>query len=147
MYGGGGIMPDYFVGVDTSHFSTYFNTQTAGSINEAIVEFALLHANENKNKFLEMGIKNFARDFQLSDENLKKFVKMADKQSIKYNEKGFEKSKAYIKNNIKAYIGRMVWDSEAAFSVWNQQDEIVKKAMTLFGEASKLENGKLVTGK
>lgn len=144
VYGGGGIMPDYFVAVDTSHFSSYFTPQAASGINETIVEFALLYANENKSKILEMGIRNFARDFELSDESLKKFVKMADKQNIKHHESGFEKSKSYIKNNIKAYIGRMVWSSEASFAVWNQHDEIVKKAMILFGEASKLENGKLV---
>jgi len=147
VYGGGGIMPDHFVAVDTSHISTYFTTQTASSINETIVEFALLYANENKIKLLEMGIRNFSRDFQLSDESLKRFLKMTDRQSVKYNEKGFEKSKSYIKNNIKAYVGRMVWNSEASFSVWNQHDEMMKKAMTLFGEASKLENSKLVTGK
>jgi carboxyl-terminal processing protease len=147
VYGGGGIMPDYFVAADTSHFSSYLTMQTASTINEAVREFTLDYANDNKTKLLEMGIRNFVRDFQVSEEMLKKFVKMTNKQSVKYDEKGFTKSKEYLKNNIKAFIGRITWDSEAAFSVWNQQDEIVKKAMTLFGEASKLESGKLANGK
>ncbi|TAH20956.1 MAG: S41 family peptidase [Cytophagales bacterium] len=147
VYGGGGIMPDHFVAVDTSHYSTYFTPQSASSINESIIETALLYATENKTKCLEMGIRNFVRDFQIDDEILKKFVKMTNRQGVKYDEAGFEKSKNYIRNNIKAYIGRMVWDSEASFSVWNQHDEIVKKALTLFGEASKLENSKLAKGK
>jgi carboxyl-terminal processing protease len=143
VYGGGGIMPDEFVGVDTSHFSSYFNTQNASAINETIREFALDYTSTYKSKLIEIGIRNFIRDFQVNETMLKGFLKMAERQNIKYEEKGFNQSKAYIKNNIKAFIGRMTWDSEASYAVWNQNDEVVKKAMTLFPEASKLETGKL----
>jgi carboxyl-terminal processing protease len=147
VYGGGGIMPDYFVAVDTSHISDFLTVQTIGTVHEIIREFALDYANENKNKLLSMGIRNYVRDFQVNDEMLKKFIKMCEKQSVKYHEKGFEKSKKYIKNNIKAFIGRMIWDSEAAFAVWNQEDAIVQKAMTLFDEAARLESRTLIKGK
>jgi carboxyl-terminal processing protease len=143
VYGGGGIMPDEFVGVDTSHFSSYFNTQNASAINETIREYALDYASANKNKLIEIGIRNFTKEFQVSEAMLKGYLKMAERQNIKYDEKGFSQSKNYIKNNLKAFIGRMTWDNEASYAVWNQNDEIVKKAMSLFPEASKLEAGKL----
>ena len=143
VYGGGVIMPDEFVGVDTSHFSTYFNTQNAGIINETIREYALNYASENKAKLIEIGIRSYVKDFQISEAMLKNFLKMAERANIKYDEKGFNQSKNYIRNNIKAFIGRMTWDNEASYAVWNQNDEVVKKAMSLFPEASKLDSGKL----
>ncbi|MCU0393089.1 MAG: S41 family peptidase [Thermoflexibacter sp.] len=147
VYGGGGIMPDYFVAIDTTHFSEFLTMQTIGTVHEVIREFALDYANDNRTKLLGMGIRNYVRDFQVNEEMLKKVIKMCERQSVKYNERGFEKSKKYIKNHIKAFIGRTVWDAEAAYSVWNQEDAIVQKALLLFTEANKLAEGKLASGK
>jgi carboxyl-terminal processing protease len=135
VFGGGGIVPDYFVPLDTAGNTTLltriFNTST-------IHEFAFDYARKNEKEFQEMGLERFIEEYKVSDATLEALMSKAESNGIKRNAKQFAASKTLLKLYLKAFIGRGIWDNEAFFPVINQRDEIIQKALTLIEEAKSL---------
>lgn len=133
VFGGGGIMPDYFVPLDTSGNTTLltqiFNTSS-------IHEFAFEYARKNEVEFKEMGLERFIAEYRVSDATLNDLLASAEKNGVKRNNRQFQTSKELLRLYLKAFIGRGIWDNEAFFPVINQRDEIITKALTLI-EAAK----------
>ena len=138
VYGGGGIMPDIFIPRDTSMFTGYLNQLfNSGIIREYTLEYGF-----NKKKDLEkMSFEQFKKSFEVSDAMLADINKQAQKADIKFNEKDFNRSKEFIKNQVKALIARSVWKNEGFYPVFNEQDEMFNKALNLFDKAEKIEKG------
>ncbi|MEQ9230592.1 MAG: S41 family peptidase, partial [Cyclobacteriaceae bacterium] len=136
VFGGGGIVPDYFVPLDTTGNTTLltriFNTST-------IHEFAFDYARENEKELNNMGLVRFLSDFEVSDGTLNALLAKAKQNGINRSDAEFQKSKKLIKNYLKAFIGRGIWDNDAFFPVLKQEDEIVKKALTLIDEANAIQ--------
>lgn len=139
VYGGGGIMPDIFIPRDTSMFTPYLNQLfNSGIVREYTLEYGF-----SKKKDLEkMPFEQFKKSFVVTDEMLEEINKMAKKSDIKFNEKEFNRSKEYIKNQVKALIARSVWKNEGFFPIFNEQDEMFNKALMMFDKAENIEKGK-----
>jgi len=139
VYGGGGIMPDIFIARDTSMFTGYLNQLfNSGVIREYTLEYGF-----NKKKELEkMSLEQFRKSFEVTDAMLADINKQAQKAEIKFNESDFNRSKEFIKNQVKALIARSVWKNEGFYPVFNEQDEMFNKAMNLFDKAAAIEQGK-----
>jgi len=135
VYGGGGIMPDYFVPLDTSE-----NTNYLGKLiySNAMREFTLEYFDANKKELEKMSFEEFDEDFTVTDAMLDKLIKTGESVDVKFNKEEFEKSKDLIKLRIKAQVARSVWDSEGFYEVINQKNEILQYALNLFDEAKKL---------
>lgn len=135
VFGGGGIVPDYFVPLDTTENSTLvtriFNTSS-------IHEFAFNYARQNSKEFEAMGLDRFISDYQVSDETFNNLLEKAESNGVKVNPGDVRKSRKMIENYLKAFIGRGIWDNDAFFPVVNQRDEIVQRALNLIGEAESL---------
>nr|WP_262916646.1 S41 family peptidase [Belliella kenyensis] len=135
VYGGGGIMPDYFVPMDTTMSSAYvnrlFNSDSAR-------EFFLDYLDKNKKKFSGMSFEDYYNKFQVTDAMLQELVKTGEKNKVKFVEKDFNKSKEYLKVLIKANMGRNLFDDNAYYKVINDINEIYLQAIKLFDEAEKL---------
>ncbi|MBP7496994.1 MAG: S41 family peptidase [Bacteroidales bacterium] len=130
VYGGGGIMPDIFIPLDTSFYSDYYsNILRKGTI----YQFTLQFVNDNramlKDKYKT--IKNFNKDFSIDDAFLKIFTDYSEAQGVKLDEKGLQNSKEYIILNLKALIARNIWNIDAFFEVFNTKDVTMKKAIEL----------------
>ena len=137
VYGGGGIMPDYFVPRDTSDFTSYL----IDLFNQNIIrEYTLNYYSANKNTLSKMEYADFKKNFKVTDAMLNELKVLASKSGVKHNEKEFSISKQYIRTNIKAYIARSVWGVKGFYPIYNETDEIYMKALELFGEAEKLNN-------
>lgn len=135
VYGGGGIMPDYFVPLDTTMSSAYvnrlFNSDSAR-------EFILDYMDKNKKKFDGMSFEDYYNRYQVSEEMLKSLIKIGERNKIKFDEKDFNKSKEYLKILLKANMSRNIFDDNAYYKVINDINEIYLQAIKLFDEAERL---------
>lgn len=135
VYGGGGIMPDFFVPLDTTMASSYvnrlFNSDSAR-------EFILDYLEKNKKKFENMSFEDYYAKFQVSEDMLQSLIKTGERNKVKFDEKDYRKSKDYLKLLIKAHMGRNLYDDNAFYRVINDINEVYLQALTLFGEAEKL---------
>lgn len=135
VYGGGGIMPDYFVPLDTSMTSSYVSRFFSS---ESWREFILDYLDTNKQKFENMSFDEFYNDFTVSDAMLNTLVKTGEKYDVAYNEKDFNKSKVYLKTLLKAHMARNIYDDNAFYKVINDINEVYQQAIKLLDKAENL---------
>lgn len=135
VYGGGGIMPDHFVPLDTVKNSSYLNKLFTSN---ALREYALTYYETNKARLGKMDYERYRNRFDVTETMLKELVSLAEQSGVPFDEEGFKRSKPLIKNYTKAFIARSVWSNEGYYPILNEQNEIFQKAMTLFDEAARL---------
>jgi len=135
VYGGGGIMPDHFVPLDTTENTRYLNRLFSTN---SIQEYTLKYAQENREALEKMGFEAFKGSFEVSDKMLNDLVATANANGLKFNQKEFNRSKRLLKQLTKAYIARGIWDNDGFYPIFNEQDEIFKEAIQLMDEAEEL---------
>ena len=124
LYGGGGIMPDKFVPVDTSGVSPYFVKTRS-----LIYRFALKYTENNRDvlkKFTEAAtMNNFLDGQKLIDQ----FVQYATANKVKLDPAGLKISQEIIHTQIKAYIARNILDNKGFYPIWEKIDTTLKYAI------------------
>jgi len=136
VYGGGGIMPDYFIPLDTSrNVGDFFSELITTNV---FREYTLLYYETNKKELEKMSFEKYYKDFQVDEDMLGKLVQMAKDADIEYDETEFEESKPILKSRIKAWVGRSVWGNDAFYQIIYQDNEIFQRALDLFDEAEEL---------
>lgn len=133
VYGGGGIMPDIFVPIDTNGVSPYFNTIQNKGI---IYSFAFEYVDQRRNKLL--AYQNYKELLAaLEQENLlKQFISFAEKEGIPTNPKEMNYSRDLIQTLLYAQIIRNVFDDEGFYPVIQNIDEALKQAIRAIHEHS-----------
>jgi len=133
VYGGGGIMPDVFVPIDTSTRSDYYmNLLRKGIFNT----FSLSYLDKNRNK-LSRTFKDkyaFANNFIVSDELLAEFIAYGEEKKVEKVDADLEKSKIEITNLLKAYLARGLYNAGSYFQTLNSEDDAVKKAVDILSD-------------
>ena len=127
VYGGGGIMPDIFIPLDTTSYSNYLNQL----IREGIINSYILNYIDNNRSKLQSQYASFAQfkeDFEVSDKMIGDLVDMATEEGVKLNEKGLDHSNQEIKLQLKALIARDIWDMNEYFQIVNERDDGYQKA-------------------
>ncbi|MFY0608189.1 MAG: S41 family peptidase [Cyclobacteriaceae bacterium] len=137
VYGGGGIMPDYFVPLDTSA-NTMYLTRLFNS--NSMAEFSLNYVEKNRKMLETMSFESFKEDFVITDDILNELKSIGDENNVAYNQDQFEKSKSLIKIYSKAFIARNIWKNEGFFPIFNEQNEIFQRALTLIDEANRISS-------
>jgi len=135
VYGGGGIVPDVFVAIDTTQTSGYL---TKLYTSNSLREFTFKYYDSNRKKFEKMGLDEFLTGFEVTDKMLEDLNKLAKENTVEFTAAEFAKSKELIKIHVKAQIARSNWGEEGFFPVFNQADEIFLEALTLFEQAEQL---------
>ncbi len=116
IFGGGGIMPDIFVPVDTTEYSTYYRDLVAkGIVNQYVVDYVDKNRNSIKSKYKD--VKEFDERFVVSDEQMKEFIAMGEKDSVKYDEEKYRTSERVLKTMIKGLIARDVYSDQSAYTI------------------------------
>ena len=130
VYGGGGIMPDYFVPVDTTLFTKY-HSQLSNKGVLLKVHFQLIdaHRDEWAKKYPDYA--TFNRKFELSDKMMKQLIAEGEKDGVKFDEEQYKKSESLIKLQLKALIARDLWDMNEYYHTINVVNESVNKALEL----------------
>lgn len=128
VYGGGGIMPDYFVPLDTTGYSDYYRDLIAkGIFNQFMLGYTDNHREELKSLFPDF--KDFDKKFVVTDSLLKQLTDYAVKEKLPLNEKELSLSDFKLRLLMKAYVARDIYTSSEFYQVLNQDEPIVKKAV------------------
>ncbi len=116
IYGGGGVMPDVYVPVDTSEYSTYYRDLFAKGITN---QYAINYVDKNRKQLSKQykTIQDFDKNFTVSDEMMKDFIAMGENDSIKYDEEKYRISEQLLKDIIKGLIARDIYSDTGAYSV------------------------------
>jgi carboxyl-terminal processing protease len=135
VYGGGGIVPDVFVPIDTSGNSDYLQALRR---NRVISDLALDHADEEREKIRSEyeDAATFAEEYQVSEELKEKMVQKAEEKGVEYDEEGFERSKEYVLGQLKGMIAQNIWGTEAYFRVHNPLRPSYMKAIEVLSDGS-----------
>ena len=129
VYGGGGIMPDVFVPIDTIYESDYLNNLFAtGSINQFAYDYVDNHRTELKKYPTAAEFKN---NFTINETLLQNFIAFATTKGVKLNEKELRKSLPLLQTQIKAYIARLIWQNQGMYPILHEKDATFQKAMAL----------------
>lgn len=139
VYGGGGIMPDYFVPLDTTQNSVYFNKLF--NVN-APREFAFNYAAKNKERLEKMGFESYKKDFDISDDMLNQLVDLGKRGGVKPMMNDLAAHKGAVKNYLKAEIARRVWGNDGYYPILNENNEILQQAIKLFDKVPELNRQK-----
>ncbi len=133
VYGGGGIMPDIFVPIDTTYDSEYLNKLFAsGSINQ----FAYDYVDQHRNDLLKYNAASFKKAFEIDAAILHQFTSYATARGVPPNEKELARSLPFLKTQLKAYIARQIWKNEGMYPILHEIDPAFLKAMSLLGLSS-----------
>jgi carboxyl-terminal processing protease len=138
VYGGGGIMPDYFVSIDTSYYSDYYRQLVRKRV---IDQFVLEYVDHNRKKLIIKypEIDEFKNNFHVDDILMNSFIQYADSKGIAQNKKDFSVSKEEIELLLKAYIARDLWSNNEFFEISNEKDPKFETALTILKNWDKYE--------
>jgi len=138
VYGGGGIMPDVFVPLDTTEYSNFHRTMVAkGVVNRTAVEYLTNHRNELKKKYTSFS--QFNTGFETDENLLKLLLAEANKEKIKYDSVQYDRSKKLIKLQLKALIVRDLWGENEYYQVIDRENESLQKAMEILNKTGEYE--------
>lgn len=112
VYGGGGIMPDIFIPIDTLYASEYYNKVWDSNV---LYRYTLDFTDRNR-KALDRVTTIEELDAVLDNEPLlDNFIAYAERNGVARDEEGLKKSRRVIEAQIRAYIGRNAMADEAGF--------------------------------
>ncbi len=129
VYGGGGIMPDEFVPLDTTIYTRFHRELAAKSVVlQQNLRFVDNHRRELKDRWTSFA--DFKQNFEVPQSVIDTVISEGEKQNIKpKDEAELQKTIPYLRLQLKALIARDLWDMSEYFSVFNERSEIVKKAL------------------
>ncbi|MBR1963190.1 MAG: S41 family peptidase [Muribaculaceae bacterium] len=133
VYGGGGIMPDLFVPIDTAFYSDYYRDLVAkGAINQHAIDYV----DKNRKQLLKeyKSETAFINNFIVDDDLMNSLVQQGEKLGVKYNEEQFLTSKEYIRTIIKALLARDLFLSSSYYRVANSLNPTYHEAIKLIND-------------
>lgn len=131
VYGGGGIVPDHFVALDTTRYTQFYRDLSTRNL---LINANLTYIDHNR-KALQRRYKSFANfkeTFEIPDKTIEELLKAAEKEGIKpKNDAERDKTITQVKLLLKALVARDLWDQSEYFEIINQRDPIIQKAVEL----------------
>lgn len=136
VYGGGGIMPDYFVAQDTTGHTPYYTEALNKSY---IYNFAFQYSDKNRSTLKKFKDYNELCDY-LDKENINlQFYKFAETKGLTSETAGQVEAADIINNLLKAYISRNIMGESAFYPILNSKDETIIKALEVMGATERSE--------
>lgn len=137
VYGGGGIMPDFFVPVDTTGNSEYFDQLFRRGL---IYSFAYSYADEHRNILSTF---TNAREFDTyldKEKAMNEFLVYAEEKGVKKDPAGLKESGELINTQLKAYIARNIIGEEGFYPIIQQIDKTLLRAIEISRENLLVQN-------
>lgn len=134
VYGGGGIMPDYFVSLDTTKYTKYHrDLARKGTIIQTTLRYLDDKRAEMQKKY--PAFEDYKKNFEVDEELLSRLRSQAVRDSVKLKDEAeYEKSLSQIRQQMKALLARDLWDMNEYFQIINEGNEFVDKALELIRE-------------
>jgi len=172
VYGGGGIMPDLFIPLDTSKYYVYYNTLNRKNVvYTGVLDIMDVNRDAFKQKYTDF--KTFNDKFEVTDEMVDKIIAAGDKidadkliddgdgnpveakpeknqkevkkVSPKPDQKSIDFARPLLKKQMKALIARDLFSTSHYFQIMNAEDEAIKKAIEVINKRGEYE--RILSGK
>lgn len=130
VYGGGGIMPDIFIPLDTSKLYVYYNRLQRNNI---IDNYVLDFVDKNRNRLTKQYpvFEKFNTGFQVTGDMIEAVIKTGEKQEISRDQKSIDFVLPQFKKEMKALIARYLFDINSFYQIYNQDDPALTKAIEI----------------
>jgi carboxyl-terminal processing protease len=130
VYGGGGIMPDIFIPLDTTGTSKYLtDLSRKGVVSSYALKYADNHRQELKSLYPDFNA--FKKGFRITDQMLEELVNAGVKDGVAKDEKGFKNSSLIIITQLKALLARDLYKPENFFEIINDLNDPYRKALEI----------------
>jgi carboxyl-terminal processing protease len=131
VYGGGGIMPDIFVPLDTVGGTPYlYELRYRGIIQEFALNYVDKQRAELQNKY--KNAIDFKNQFKVNNDLFNSIIKFADENEVARNLEEIITSKKLISRGLKAAISRNLFNDFGYYVIINESDKTVQKAVNSF---------------
>lgn len=135
MYGGGGILPDVFVPIDTSMNSTYFtDLLRKGLFNRAVLEF--MDADRKKLEQTLSDREEYIRAYSVPQALLDKLIALGEDEEIAFVEEDWNTSLPAIELRLKAILARNLFDTAAFYEVFNPINPIFRRGIEVLNDGT-----------
>lgn len=145
VYGGGGIMPDFFVPYDTSDVTDLYRDAVGFG---GYATFPLTYVNKHRDELLLKypTEKEFIQNFNIDEEMMKTFFEhiKTENKEFEVKEDQYKISGKTMRLRLKAHIGSDLYGSEIFYRIFNEKNEILQKAIELL-ETNEYEKQNLAT--
>lgn len=134
VYGGGGIVPDYFIPLDTTYYTRLFRELSAKSY---LINTNLRFMDKNRKQLTRQwtDIETFRTQFEMPDDVVEKMLEDAAQKDIKAkDEEERQLTIKQVKRTLKALVARDIWDMSEYFYIIYEDNEMVKKAIEILGK-------------
>lgn len=138
VYGGGGIMPDYFVAVDTTSLTDLHRDLIARGV---VNKLAVYEVDNNRSAILSeyTDVESFKQKYKLTPSFMTKMKEMAQEEGIEWNDDLFSKSEKIMTVQLKALMARDLYSPAAYYIIINDENDIFKEGMRII-ESPELYN-------
>lgn len=134
VYGGGGIMPDLFVPIDTTAFTPYYRNLVAKGV---LNRFCITYVDRNRSQLNREypDVDAFITKFNVDSAMIEDIVKLGVADSVKLDSAQLERSRPMIETIVKGVIARDLFDTSAYFRVVNPQlSPVYREALGLIND-------------
>lgn len=128
VYGGGGIMPDFFIPLDTSGVTNYFNQVARRNL---IYRFAFEFSDKHRKEMSSFKELKAVEQYLQKAKLLEQFIKFAQEGGVEPNHKEIEKSSLIIETQLKAYIARNFIDNDGFYPIITRIDNTLQRAINI----------------
>ncbi|MBK9389918.1 MAG: S41 family peptidase [Bacteroidetes bacterium] len=136
VYGGGGLMPDVFVAVDTTYNTSYFRKLAGKNV---LNSFTLDYFDRNRAQITSKykNFSDFNGGFQFSPEEIKAFIAKGESEGVKFDEAQFNTSKDEILLILKGLVATNIWQTSEYYQIINQNDKVIDKALEVISDKAR----------
>jgi carboxyl-terminal processing protease len=126
VYGGGGIMPDLFVPLDTSGVTDYLMALRHRGL---VYRYALEYTDDHREQLSVLTSPDAIVEYLRGKQVLKHFTAYASKNGVPLNKQEMETSKSIIEAQLYAYIARNIFDNEGFYPIIESIDNTLQIAI------------------
>ena len=140
VYGGGGILPDVFVPIDTSLNSTYFtDLLRKGLFNRSVLEYVDANRTRLEQQYADRDA--FVSDTSLEQELLDGLVALGESEEVAFVEEDWNTSLPAIELRLKAILARTLFDTTAFYEVFNPINPIYNRGLEVLRDGTYKASG------
>jgi len=140
VYGGGGILPDVFVPIDTSYNSVYFtDLLRRGLFNRAVLEYVDRNRKRLEKKLADRN--DFITNHKLEQELLDGLIALGEEEAIPFVEEDWNTSFFAIDLRLKAILARTLFDTTAFYEVFNPINPVYRRALEVLEDGTYKDSG------
>jgi len=131
VYGGGGIMPDLFIPIDTNE---NLNGGDGVLYRDVFILWSLDYCEKHKTELVKLGLKKFRSDFLLTDAMVNELISLGESMGFKKPIATNFKSSLVVRKYMKAFIAKNTWGNLGFLQIWNENDNFLHNSLSYFNK-------------